>query len=157
MPPERTARAVKDPRELVSPEVFDLLVGDLRKYNHVTRVYAERTMGQGLVYLKAVANMIRDYRKDPDVGWARLVPTVPVDEAWHRFVLRSKPYTEWCDLHAGRFIHHQPYQDGAMLSGDALEWTLPWLIKTGCFVDMEFWHDERQPCCPPECSEPGGG
>lgn len=38
--PERTAQAVKDPRELVSAEVSDLLVADIIKYNHVTRQYA---------------------------------------------------------------------------------------------------------------------
>ncbi|WP_344548395.1 hypothetical protein, partial [Actinomadura fulvescens] len=82
---ERTAQAVKDPRELVSSEVYDLLVADIIKYNHVTRQYAERMMGQALVFLKAQADIMRAYDANPG-EWTRIVPSVPVDEGWHAFL-----------------------------------------------------------------------
>lgn len=154
--PERTAETVKDPRELVSPEVFELLVTDIRRYHHVTRPYAERMMGQALVFLKAQADIIRRYDASPG-PWVRLVPTAPVDLGWHAFMLRSKPYAEFCAAHAGRFLHHEPVTDDDILSGDALERTIPELVATGYAVDVEFWHGEKSPCCPPECSMPGGG
>ncbi|WP_344590431.1 hypothetical protein [Actinomadura vinacea] len=151
---EPAATAVKDPRGLVPREVFDLLVEDLRRYHHVTRPYAERMMGQALVFLKAQATIVQ--ARAEGRPWARIVPTVPVDPAWHAFMLRSQAYAEFCTEHAGRYIHHVPFQDEAILSGDTLETTIPELEKTGYRVDLEFWHGERKPCCPPECAPPEG-
>jgi hypothetical protein len=151
---EQTAQAVKDPRDLVPPEVFDLLVGDLRRYHHVTRDYAERMMGQALVFLKAQAGIVQ--ARAEGRPWTRIVPTVPVDPAWHAFMLRSQAYADFCAEHAGRYIHHGPFQDEAILSGDALETTIPALEATGYRVDLEFWHGERKPGCPPECASPEG-
>ncbi|WP_433227439.1 hypothetical protein [Actinomadura formosensis] len=55
----QAAQAARDPRDLIPPQVFDLLVEDIRRYHHVTRSYAERMMGQALVFLKAQANVVR--------------------------------------------------------------------------------------------------
>ncbi|QXJ20776.1 hypothetical protein AGRA3207_001546 [Actinomadura graeca] len=142
----------RDPAELLSRETFDLLVEDLRRGHHVTRGYAERMLGQALVFLKAQANIAR--ARAAGRPWVRIVPTVPVDPAWHAFMLRSQPYADFCAEHAGAFLHHVPFQDEAVLSGDALEATIPELQKTGYMVDLEFWHGERSPCCPPECASP---
>lgn len=150
--PEEAATTVKDPRELVSAEMFDLLVEDIRRNHHVTRHYAERMMGQALVFLKAQASIVR--ARAEGKPWVRIVPTVPVDPAWHAFMLRSQAYAEFCSKYAGRFIHHVPFQDEAILSGDTLEVTIPALERTGYHVDLEFWHGERKPCCPPECAPP---
>ncbi|MFC4053520.1 hypothetical protein ACFOY4_27855 [Actinomadura syzygii] len=150
----RQAMAARDPRELVSPEVWGLLVEDLRRYHHVTRDYAERMMGQALVFLKAQAQIVQARREGRP--WQRIVPTSPVDPAWHAFILRSQAYGEFCQQHAGEYIHHVPYQDEAMLNGAALETTIPQLAATGYRVDVEFWHGERSPCCPPECNNMGG-
>lgn len=149
-----TATVAKDPRDLIPPEVFDLLVEDLRRYHHVTRPYAERMLGQALVFLKAQAGIVR--ARTEGKPWKRIVPTVPVDPAWHAFILRSQAYGEFCREHAGRYIHHVPFQDEPMLSGETLEDTIPQLEATGYRVDVEFWHGERKPCCPPECNDMGG-
>lgn len=109
-------------------------------------------VGQALVFLKAQANIVR--ARTEGRPWVRIVPTVPVDPAWHAFMLRSQAYISFCDEHAGRYIHHVPFQDEAILSGDTLEVTIPQLQATGYEVDLEFWHGERKPCCPPECAPP---
>jgi hypothetical protein len=144
----------KDPRGLVPPEVFDALVEDIRRYHHVTKPYAERMLGQALVFLKAQARIVR--ARAEGRPWTRIVPTVPVDPAWHAFMLRSQAYAAFCDEHAGAYIHHVPFQDEPMLDGTALEDTIPQLVATGYAVDVEFWHGERKPCCPPECNDQGG-
>ncbi|MBT2208112.1 hypothetical protein [Actinomadura sp. NEAU-AAG7] len=150
--PERTAEAVKDPRDLVSPEVFALLVEDIMRYDHVTRAYAERLMGQALVFLKAHAELIKAAATDPE-AWVRIVPSVPVDEGWHAFLKRTKPYHEFGMTHAGAYLHHVPVVDADILSGAALERTVPILRATGYHVDMEFWEaGVGAGCCPPECS-----
>ncbi|GAA2129725.1 glycine-rich domain-containing protein [Actinomadura napierensis] len=147
-----TAAEAKDPRELVAPEVFALLVEDLRRYQHVTKEYAERMVEQALVFLKAQAGIVR--ARAEGRPWVRIVPTVPVDPAWHAFMLRSQAYAAFCVEHAGQYIHHVPFQDEAILSGDTLEVTIPELRRTGYRIDLEFWHGERNPCCPPECAPP---
>lgn len=153
--PERTAKAVKNPRELVTPDVFGLLVEDVMRYNHVTRTYAERLMGQALVFLKAHADLVKAAQQDPD-GWIRIVPSVPVDEGWHAFLKRTKPYSEFGMDHAGTYLHHVPVVDADILSGAALERTVPILRATGYYVDMDFWEvGAGAGCCPPECSTIG--
>jgi len=149
---EPAVQTAKDPRELVSSEVWELLVEDIRRHHHVTRRYAERMMGQALVFLKAQAGIVR--ARAEGRPWVRIVPTVPVDPGWHAFMLRSQPYAEFCNREAGRYIHHEPFQDEAILSGDTLEVTIPHLHATGYEVDLEFWDGERKPCCPPECAPP---
>ena len=32
----------------------------------------------------------------------------PVDELWHHFVLHTQLYQEFCERHAGKFLHHHP-------------------------------------------------
>jgi len=98
----------RDSRTLVPAPVFDALVEDLRRHHHVTKEYAERTVGQALVFLKAQAGIVRARREGRP--WTRIVPTVPVDTAGHCFILRTRDYAAFCDEHAGEYIHHVPFQ-----------------------------------------------
>jgi hypothetical protein len=34
------------------------------------------------------------------------VPSRPVDVAWHNFILLTRPYSEYCELAFGTFLHH---------------------------------------------------
>ncbi|NUM81610.1 hypothetical protein HUU42_12465 [bacterium] len=38
----------------------------------------------------------------------RLAPSLIVDWAWHEFILCTKPYSDFCQEHFGRYIHHHP-------------------------------------------------
>lgn len=38
----------------------------------------------------------------------RLTPSVTVDNAWHEFILCTKAYTDFCQTHFGKYIHHHP-------------------------------------------------
>ncbi len=38
----------------------------------------------------------------------RFSPTKRIDEAWHRFILFTKDYHEFCNKSFGRYIHHGP-------------------------------------------------
>lgn len=31
-----------------------------------------------------------------------------VDEAWHQFILFTRPYSDYCHRHFGRYLHHSP-------------------------------------------------
>jgi hypothetical protein len=40
---------------------------------------------------------------------ARLsMPSVLVDDMWHKFLLHTRDYAAFCDAAFGRFLHHEP-------------------------------------------------
>lgn len=146
----------RDPRELVPTEAFNLLVEDFRKANHTSHGYTSRVVGQNLVFLKAVGNIRQAERQDPR-NYVRIVPTPPVDEAWHLSLQRTEVYVPMSLAFSGGFIHHRPVMDEDIMSGAALARTIPQLRATGFFVDPEFWDGEAgTSCCPPECNDQSG-
>ncbi|WP_207944474.1 hypothetical protein [Actinomadura rubrisoli] len=146
----------RDPRELIPAEAFNLLVEDFRKATHASHDYTRRVVGQSLVFLKAVGDIRQAEREDPR-NYVRIVPTPPVDEAWHLSLQRTEVYVPTSLAFCGSFIHHRPIMDDDIRSGAALARTIPQLHATGCFVDPEFWEGEvGTSCCPPECNDQSG-
>lgn len=153
---DRAAQAAKNPRELIPAWAFDLLASDFRKKHHTSHRYTERVIGQMLVFLKAAGQIRRDARKDP-AAYVRIVPTRPVDEAWHEALQRTEVYLPISLALADSVIHHRPVMDDDIRSGAALARTIPYLHRTGLYVDPEFWDAETgSSCCPPECNDMGG-
>ncbi|MFD0688121.1 hypothetical protein [Actinomadura fibrosa] len=136
---ERTAAAVKDPRELVGVEVFDVLAAYVSKHDQVTLPYAEGVVGQTLVWLKACADNPR----------LRLAMSDSVDPGWHAFILHSQDYADFCDRLFGRYFHHVPPAPGMYMNDDCIARTLPALRATGYPVDETHWAGRLYPCCPP--------
>lgn len=150
------ASAAKDPRGLIPASAFDLLAHDFRKNHHTSHAYTERVIGQMLVFLKAAGQIRREARKDP-AAYVRIVPTRPVDEAWHEALQRTEAYLPMSLAFADSMIHHRPVMDDDIRSGAALARTIPYLKATGLHVDPEFWDDESgSSCCPPECNDMDG-
>jgi hypothetical protein len=128
---ERVASAVKDPRDLVSPELFDTIVGRVLEELPVAPSYAQRVVDQTLVFLKAVADNPTN---------KMLTPSKAVDPGWHAFLMFTQEYAAFCqDLTGGGFIHHAPVVNEDIRSGDALTRTLEVLHSTGYRVDEEMW------------------
>jgi len=153
---ERTAVAAKDPRGLIPGWAFDLLTEDFRKKHHTSHAYTDRVVGQMLVFLWAAGKIRRQARQDPS-PYVRIVPTPPVDEAWHEALQRTEVYLPMSMAFAGSVIHHRPVMDEDIRSGAALARTIPYLEATGLYVDPEFWQGEAgASCCPPECNDQGG-
>lgn len=134
--PDKRPQAVKDPRDLVPPAVFDKLVAFLVTRHRVTTAYAERMFEQTLIFLYAVAH-----------NTVRLVPDISVDPGWHAFIEHTHEYADFCEHVAGRFIHHVPIMIDDISSGAAMARTIPALHATGYPVDMEFW-STGETCCP---------
>ncbi|NEA29673.1 hypothetical protein, partial [Actinomadura bangladeshensis] len=98
----------------------------------------------------------RAERKDPR-NYIRIVPTPPVDQAWHLSLQRTEVYVPMSHLLADSFIHHRPVMDDDIRSGAALDRTIPQLHATGYYVDPQFWEGEAgTSCCPPECNDQSG-
>ncbi|WP_067471633.1 glycine-rich domain-containing protein [Actinomadura hibisca] len=125
---ERTGPALAtDPRDLVSPDLFDRLTASIVKDHGVTPEYAERIMRQALVFLVA------------SIDRPRLSPTKAVDIGWHTFILHTADYAAFCDRIADGFIHHNPICTDDIRSGAALARTMEALESTGYPVDRELW------------------
>jgi hypothetical protein len=135
--PAQVEQIGRDPRELIPAAAFALLVDDVRKATHATHDYCERVVGQNLLFLKAVGNIRRAERKDPR-NYIRIVPTPPVDQAWHLSLQRTEVYVPMSYLLADSFIHHRPVMDDDIRSGAALDRTIPQLHATGYYVDPQF-------------------
>ena len=139
-PAAKRADEPADPRELVGEPTFTKLVTYIVEHQRVTRQYAERMIGQVLIYLKAVAD-------NPGV---RLVPDVSVDPGWHAFLMHTEPYEVFEQVHnGGRRLHHVPIMLEDIKSGAAMARTIPLLNATGYAVDPEFWVTGES-CCPAE-------
>ena len=89
------AKADKDPQTLIDPETFDKLALYFAAEREVTKTYARRAVGQMLLMMKAHA----DSQHEPDFGRLlpdgrsyRVVPTEPVDAAWHASLQHTEPY-----------------------------------------------------------------
>ncbi|GIM94416.1 hypothetical protein [Paractinoplanes toevensis] len=145
-------QADKDPQTLIDAETFDKLAEFFAVRQEVTKTYARRAVGQLLLMLKAHA----DSQNDPDFGRLlpdgrsyRVVPTEPVDAAWHAALQHTEPYQAACQQVAGSFVHHVPILTEGMADGSSMEYTRQALKATGYYIDPEFWDGEAKSCCPP--------
>ncbi|SEG82870.1 hypothetical protein SAMN04489712_11599 [Thermomonospora echinospora] len=139
---DRTARAVKDPRELLGyrPGLFDTLAAYVAKHQQVTLPYAEGVVEQTLVWFKACAD-------NPTV---RLGMSESVDHGWHAFLLHSQEYAEFCERMFGTYFHHVPPRPGQSMTEQEMAATLPALYATGYPVDESHWNGVAYGCCPPD-------
>lgn len=48
------------------------------------------------------------FLKVASIAGAPVSPSLPIDAAWHAFILHTRDYAEYCQERFGRFIHHQP-------------------------------------------------
>jgi hypothetical protein len=87
-------------------------------------------------------------------------PSPLVDIAWENFVLYTPLYAEWCDRHAGRFIHHNPSdEEGVDYLGYTPAQTATAMTNAGYAVDVELWKNSHDGDCQGDggdCSAGGG-
>ncbi|GAA1582788.1 hypothetical protein [Actinoplanes couchii] len=101
-----------------------------------------------LLMLKAHADSLHDPdhgRVLPDGRPYRVVPTRPVDAAWHTSLQHTEPYAAAGEQVAGCFVHHVPVLTDGMANGSSIEYTRQALKATGYYVDPEFWAARRSP------------
>lgn len=136
-----TTALVRTNRHLVDEKQWNRLIYSIQKDHDVDRGLSERIMDQALGFLKLCA-----------ISNGRYSPSRFVDIGWHTFMLDSKAYTDWCDLHAGTYIHHYPLgenEGGSETGGVAA--TVAALKTHGIYVDEELWFG------PGDCNNDGGG
>ena len=109
--------------------------------------------------------VLEEYRKyllltkvNPDTA---IVPSKPVDTAWHYHILDTQAYVVDCDKVFGKFLHHFPYwgmrgDDDAKDLQESFARTLEIYERTVGPVPAEFWKAAgRCPNCGVGCFAPG--
>lgn len=143
---DTTAVAV-NPRDLVSPALFDRLVRRIVKDEQIDQPTAERIIAQALAFLQTCA-------LNPGAG---LGPSPAVDIGWHTFILHTKEYGEFCQRIAGRMIHHNPTDDADEQVGKyrSIKATLAAMRAAGIPVDEEMWQAHAVKCsqCHAGCTD----
>ena len=91
---------------------------------------ADSGVGQMVAYLHACA-----------VSERPLSPSPLVDDFWHKFLLRTAAYQEYCLDRFGKMVHHQPgflpqsEGGGKELRARAVDA----IAELGFLLDMDFW------------------
>ncbi|MBO2451648.1 hypothetical protein J4573_31475 [Actinomadura barringtoniae] len=153
---ETAETAVRNPRELISPDLFNTLVERVRKeYVKVARWYAELMVEQMLCFLATTASYDPS---SPPAGIApdgmvfmHLTPSEEIDDAYHAFLDLTKDYRETCEgLTGGRFIDHVPVSNSDIVSGRSVALTVAAMRNAGWPVDERFWATGVS-CCTDIC------
>ncbi|USX56446.1 hypothetical protein [Lentzea sp. HUAS12] len=132
-----TTVVLRDPRTLVSPEVWERLVKLIMRDHDIDFDLAERTFGQTLAYLVAAA-------ENPGTPMG---PTPAVDLGVHTFVLDTPRYIDFCQTYAGRYIHHVPVlEDDHGSPQQVLRTTIEAIRKAGFDPDRELWNAADVDC-----------
>lgn len=118
-----------DVRTLISPEMFGRLVYRIAVDHPEHAGRADEIMEQALAFLAACAAR-------PGAG---LAPSEIVDIGWHTFILYTKPYAEFCQRVAGRFIHHNPTDVAGHDAGSTASDTVSVLRELGLPVVEDLW------------------
>lgn len=85
----------------------------------------------------------REYRRFMALGVIATGKTLgmrgPVDELWHEHILFTRDYASFCNSIAGKFIHHEPAEDGAPKGVSSYQLTLLLLEQHFGTAPREIW------------------
>ncbi len=134
-------------RGLVSPELFDSLVHFVVTHNGQPTERAERIADQAVAFVATAATAT--------VG---MVPSDDVDFGVHALILHTKEYAEFCQEHAGRFLHHNPRPGGGGRTLEAVTASAHAMKAARFMVIDELWtvNGENAAQCDADCGRPYG-
>lgn len=129
-------------RTMIPASLWERLVARIQRDHGVAKETAERIMNAALGFLDLCA-------KNPG---KRFSPTPLVDIGWHTFILYTQDYAKFCQEHAGRFIHHEPNDNSAIVmeSGGACA-TVTFMQSNGISFDADMWKDALKSNCTVDC------
>jgi hypothetical protein len=129
----------RDPRDYVSPEVWEREIELLMRDNPFDRLYAERLFGQAVAYL---ITAMEKWGQQLEMCAGQIV-----DIAVHVFILDTRNYREFCAEHfSGGFLEHIPAI--AFKYDGSVERTAHIIADNGFPVDWSLWEADFAKCGP---------
>lgn len=89
------ANDLRTGRELVDEELFDSVVQFVMHDKQRDMEFAAQVADQAIAFVYVAAT-----------STVPMVPSDDVDEGLHAFILHTPDHHEFCQKHAGRFLHH---------------------------------------------------
>jgi hypothetical protein len=131
--------ATRNPRDYVSPEVWDREITLLMRDYPFDKVMAERMFGQAVAYL---ITAMEKYGRGLEIGCGKIV-----DIAVHVFILDTRNYREFCAEHfGGKFLEHIPEIE--FKYDGSVERTAHVIAANGFPVDWPLWEADFSKCTP---------
>ena len=129
----------RDPREFVSPDVWERQILLLTRDHPWDTVMAQRCFDQAVAYL---ITAMEKWGQGLEIGCGPLV-----DIAVHGFILDTVNYREFCAAHfQGRFLEHVP--EIAFKYDGSVERTAHIIEANGFTVDWPLWDRDAAKCTP---------
>ncbi|MDI3390725.1 hypothetical protein QIS99_31690 [Streptomyces sp. B-S-A8] len=134
-------------RSLVDEELFDSIVRLVVHEKGCDIDYAARATDQALAFIATAS-----------VATVPMVPSDDVDHSLHAFVLHTKDYADFCQQHAGRFLHHNPRPGGGGRTLEAVQTSTHAMKAAGFMVLDDLWtvNGENAAQCDSDCGRPYG-
>ncbi|MFG2635313.1 hypothetical protein ACGFX8_15605 [Streptomyces sp. NPDC048362] len=137
-----TANDLRTGRALVSSDLFDSIAEFTVIHFGYDQEKAERATDQALAFLATVGT-----------ATVKMVPSDDVDGALHSFILHTADYREFCEMHAGRFLEHNPRPGGGSRVLAEVQATAHAIKANGFMVLDALWtvNGENAAQCDSDC------
>ena len=133
------------PESQPSPDIFDYpaLAADLLRMQPVLGQRLDGVVGGGrgtelLVEVLRFLGLVASAE-------GRLTPSEMVDRGWHELILCTRTYSEFCQCHFGRMMHHEPGGDEGDNRRQFKETLRLYRAYFGA-PPPRFWHEPESPC-----------
>ena len=128
-----------------SPEIFDYpaLAGDLLRMQPVLGQRLDNVV-DGKCGTELLVEVLRFLGLIATTE-GPLTPSETVDRGWHEFILCTRTYSEFCQRHFGRIIHHEPGGDEGENRRQFRETLQIYCAYFGTPA-ARFWHEPESPC-----------
>jgi hypothetical protein len=141
------ANDLRTGRSLVSEDLFASLANFVATHDGQPLERAERIADQAVAFLATVST-----------ATVPMVPSDDVDMGLHAFILHTQAYAEFCQTHAGRFLHHNPAPGGGGRDPEMVKASAHAMKATGFMVLDDLWtvNGENAAQCDSDCGRPYG-
>lgn len=115
-------------RSLVSEDLFRSVVHFVVTHFGQDEQRAERQTDQALAFIATATT-----------ATVPMVPSDDVDHALHAFILHTRDYADFCQKHAGRFLHHNPRPGGGGRTLESVTASAHAMKSAGFLVFDDLW------------------
>ncbi|MCF3119713.1 hypothetical protein IPZ68_08315 [Streptomyces arenae] len=138
---------LKTGRALVRDELFGSVAHFVHLHNGQPMERAEQIADQAFAFVATAASTS-----------VPMMPSDEVDFGLHAFILHTRQYAEFCQVHAGRFLHHNPAPGAGCRTLEAVTASARAMKAAGFMVRDELWtvNGENAAQCDSDCGRDYG-